>query len=74
MGTILHQPRIDTVRTQLLELHMECLALARKLESPIPSSAEKLSLAHQWEAAMEQSFALQTQLENMMAMSYATVD
>jgi hypothetical protein len=65
--------RIETVRAELLELHMECIALARKLESTIPSSQEKLSIAHQWEDAMKQSFALQSHLEDLMASTYATV-
>jgi hypothetical protein len=47
---------------------MECVALARKLESSIPSSKEKSAIARQWGAAMEESFALQSQLEHLMAM------
>jgi hypothetical protein len=53
---------------------MECIALAWKLESAAQWSAEKAKIAHQWEAAMEQSFALQSQLEDMMAISYAAAD
>jgi hypothetical protein len=50
---------------------MECIALARKLERSLASSKEKSAIAQQWEAAMEESFALQSQLEHLMAMSQA---
>jgi hypothetical protein len=66
--TILRERSIETVRVRLLTLHMECIALARKLESSIPSSKEKSAIARQWGAAMEESFALQSQLEHLMAM------
>ena len=67
MGIIPQNRRIESVRAQLVEIHMECIALARKLESSIPSSYEKITIAHEWEAAMEQSFALQSTLEDLMA-------
>jgi hypothetical protein len=73
METNLRDRRIEAARGQLLELHMECVALARKLESSIPSSYERLELAHQWETTMQQSFAVQSQLESLMAGARVTV-
>jgi len=52
---------------------MECIALARRLESSVPSSAERLTIAHQWENAMNESFALQSHLENLMTTARVTV-
>jgi hypothetical protein len=65
--------KMDSLRTQMLDLHMECIELAQRLQSPIPSIEEKADLAHQWESAMEQSFALQSLLEHMTATSHVTV-
>ncbi len=73
METILRERRIEIARTQLMEMHMECIALARRLEKSVPSSAEKLTIAHQWENAMNESFALQTHLENLMTTANVTV-
>jgi hypothetical protein len=71
--TIPRERRIEIARAQLLELHMECIALARKLESSVPASAERLTIAHQWEDAMNESFALQSHLENLMTTTHLTV-
>lgn len=73
MDTILHHQTIETVRAQLLELHKECIVLARQLEDSTPLSKEKLDLACRWKAVMEQSFELQAELEQMSAASHAMV-
>jgi len=67
MEPTLRNLRIQTVRAQLSALQTECIALAHQLDDGNSIGQERTAAAHQWNEAMEESFALQSKLENLMA-------
>jgi hypothetical protein len=74
MEPIFRELRIQTVRTQLAALHMECIALAKKLDAFNVTGEDNAALVHQWKSTMSQSEDLQTQLEKLISGSRAVLN
>jgi len=67
MDATLRSLRIQTVKAQLSALQTECIALAQKLERVDSVFAGKPEISHQWQESMQESFALQSKLDELMA-------
>jgi hypothetical protein len=73
MEVTLRNLRIQTVKAQLSALQTECIALAQRLERPDRLGADKPAISCQWQQSMQESFALQSRLDELMAESHAIV-
>ncbi len=72
MEPFLHRLKIQSVKAQLTALRLECASLAHKFEAGGLTDEHKAVMVRRWENALQESHALQTNLEQLIAAWRAT--